>query len=169
MSIFKRVSTFALTLAMICTAVLGVGATTAFAAEVTPEEQEVVEIVSVSKDDTTASPRVTGAIADDTFNISGYHRGGSRVYNCDYVWIYCHFTNTDGSSLPSGSTILAVRLYDDTTGAFVGEWQSSSGLINQRNISVVSGHRYHWEYLVAYGTQNLRLRCQLTGSDFPVS
>lgn len=168
MSIFKRVSTFALTLAMVFTAVLGIGATTAFAAEVTPEEQEVVESITVSEE-VSVSPRVTGAIADDTFNISGYHRGGSRVYNCNYVWIFCHYTNTDGSSLPNGSTILAVRLYDDTTGAFVGEWQSSSGLISQANISVVPGHRYHWEYIVAYGTQNLRLRCQLTGSDSPVS
>lgn len=169
MNIFKRVSTFALTLAMVFTAVLGIGATTAFAAEVTPEEQEIVETFSVSEEAVTISPRATGGIANDTFNISGYHRGASRVYNCNYVWIYCTFTNTDGSYLENGSTILAARLYDDTTGAFINEWQSSSGLLHQANIPVVSGHSYHWEYLVAYGTQNLRLHCQLVGSDFPVS
>lgn len=169
MNIFKRVSTFALILAMVFTSVLDIGTTIAFAAEVTPEEQEIIETISVSKENATFSPRTTGGIADDTFNISGYHKGASRVYYCSYIWIYCHFSNTDGSSLGSGNTILAVRLYDDTTGTFIGEWQSSSGLLSQTNISVISGHSYHWEYLVAYGTQNLKLHCQLTGSDFPVS
>lgn len=169
MNILKRVSTFALTLAMVFTSVLNIGVPIAFAAEVTSEKQEIIETISVSEEDVTLSPKTTGGIADDTFNISGYHRGASRVYNCSYVWIYCHFSNTDGSSLGNGNTILAARLYDDTTGAFIGEWQSSSGLLSQTNISVISGHSYHWEYLVAYGTQNLKLHCQLTGSDFPVS
>lgn len=169
MKTLKRISTFALAVAMVFTSAIGIGTTTAFAAEAMPEECEIVENTSEVVENITISPRTNSEIADDTFNIVGYHKGGSRYYYCNYVWIFCSFKNANGTALPEGSTILAVRLYDDTTSTFVGEWQSSSGLINQRNISVVSGHKYHWEYIVAYGTQNLQLRSQLTGYDSPLS
>ena len=156
MKIFRRFQVIALAVVM---AVMTLGTTTAFAAENTTEDAVWVKVDDVE----ITSPNsdvFADLIADDTWNINGTHTGVTRKYNYSYLdfglWMYAQ----DGSSLPSGSTILAIRLYDDTSGGY-REWQTSSEYIFKSTVELTYGHKYHFEYLVAYGTPALKLHMQI--------
>lgn len=102
-------------------------------------------------------------LVDDTFNISGSHRGASRTYNYNTISFECSITDQNGNAIPSGSTILAVRLYDDTDGA-MKEWQTSTNKIVITLHPISNGHQFHFEYLIAYGTSNVRVHMQIYGN-----
>ena len=66
----------------------------------------------------------------------------------------------DGSKLTDG-TILAIRLYDATTGQKVNEWQDSSGHAYVRAFNIDRTHSYYFQYCVAYGTPNLKIHMKI--------
>lgn len=153
MKLFKRLQALSLAIVM---AIMTMGTTTAFAAEPTTENAAWVD----AKDIEVTATYKTTIIADDTFNISGSHTGSTRTYNYNNMGFNFYFYDQNGNPLPNGSTILAVRRYDDTNGD-VKEWQSSNGSIICGLSPISYGHRYHFQYLVAYGTPNVRIRMQI--------
>ena len=59
------------------------------------------------------------------------------------------FTSTSNelqfeATYSASNTIVAIRLHDQTTGSVAGEFL--------KNVNVTKGHRYIFEYLVAYGS-----------------
>lgn len=97
---------------------------------------------------------------DDTFNIHGFHRGSTRSYYQNSLSFNITMTNQSGQVLTDG-TILAIRLVDASTG-YTREWQTSSYGYSVNNIPITYGGRYYFEYVVAYGTQNLKLRMRIS-------
>ncbi len=140
MKLFRRINSLVLAVVM---AVMLFGATTAFAAE------------------NSAVPYST-QILNQTFNMTGTHVGSSRTYNYNSITFNCYFCNQNGSVLPTNGAVLAVRLYDDTTNSFVNEWQGNNGVVRGTQ-SITYGHKYHFEYLVAYGTQSLKINMVISG------
>lgn len=153
MKLFKRIPSFILAVVMALTVV---GTNTAFAAEI----DQNTTITEASSTATTRSGLVL--LVDNTFNMSGTHVGASRTYNYNAIAFDCQVRDKNGNYLPNGSTILAVRLYDDTNGA-MKEWQTSSDGLVVISWPITSGHRYHFEYLVAYGTQDLKITMKIYG------
>lgn len=160
MKLFKRIQSLMLATIMM---VMASGTTTAFAAENAPENAvwTATESSEVSDANTAARAGLV-TLVNDTFNMSGTHRGASRTYNYNAIAFDCSIRDQNGNYLPNGSTILAIRLYDDTNGA-MKEWQTSSNGLVVMSWPITRGHRYHFEYLVAYGTQNLRINMKIYG------
>lgn len=149
---------YALLLAVIM-AIMSIGTTTAFAAETTREEFisiETVSVENVNDDESGVMPAVLETVLHQTFSISGVHTGSTRTYNLDQISFICTFKDSNNQTLTDG-TILAIRLYDATTNTLVQEWQDSDGDIVTQMFSINRSHRYYFQYLVAYGTQNLNL------------
>lgn len=134
-------------------AVMTFGATTAFAAENTVQEVHSTQ---------TAVPMALTNIVKQSFNMTGSHTGSTRTYNYSGIGFTCQFTDQNGNKLNDG-TILAVRMYNANTGELVREWQSSSGMIivPSPTLKVNRGGRYYFQYLVAYGTQSLRINMSI--------
>lgn len=152
MKLFKRIN--ALTLALVM-AVMLFGTSTVFAAENTGN-------YTFSKNTDIQATPYSNKLIDQTFNMTGTHVGSTRTYNCNSISFQCYFFNQNGTTLPANGAVLAVRLYDDTTGAFVNEWQSNNIVVTGSQ-SISYGHRYHFEYLVAYGTQSLKINMKIYG------
>lgn len=146
---FKRIQ--AMFLAVIL-AVMSIGTTTTFAAENT---------MSTNYAEETVSPASLTTIVNQTFNINGYHTGSTRTYNYDGIGFNCTFKDQNGNALTDGS-ILAVRLYT-SSGQLVKEWQSSNGMIvvASPTLKLTNGNRYYFQYLVAYGTQNMQINMHI--------
>lgn len=154
---FKRIQAMFLAVIM---AVMTIGSTTAFAAEsasngstwVTTDEFEIVgnTVSNVSEN----SNMIT--LVNQSFPMSGVHTGSTRTYNYYTLGFICNFTDQNGN-IPSDGTILAVRLYNASTNTFVKEWQGSNGCVLGRTIPITYGNRYYFQYLVAYGTNNLKV------------
>ena len=128
---FKRIQALLLALVM---ALMTFGTTTAFAA--TAVETEAVQ------------PRVIRAIQILKESSGGITTSRSAAGQA--------FTSTSNelqfeASYSASNTIVAIRLHDQTTGSIVDEWQSSNGSF-LHNVNVTKGHRYIFEYLVAYGS-----------------
>lgn len=142
MKLFKRIS--AIFLAVIMT-VTTFGYTTAFAAENTDSQQKFAVISTQSND---------FQVVNDYNIILSNSRpsaaGNPFVPTTSRLWLGVGFTPTNGS------VILAVRLRVYSTNQIVGEWQSSNGSINEI-VSVTPGQTYIFEYLRAYGTQNINV------------
>lgn len=149
---FKRIQAFLLAAVM---AVMTFGTTTAFAAE----PSAVATII------TDVAPADLGyqTIVHQTFNMSGSHTGSARSYSgYNPISFICLFRNQNGTNITNG-TILAVRLYDATTGAKVYEWQGSNGHVMSESIYIDQSHRYYFQYVVAYGTPNLTIEMHIGG------
>ena len=146
---FKRILSLFFAVFM---AVMTVGATTAFAAETN---------VKADYMDNSVSPAATTTIVNQTFNISGSHTGSVRTYNCNGIGFTCTFKDQNGNPLTDGS-ILAVRLYT-RSGQLVKEWQGSNGMIvvASPSINLTYGGRYYFQYIVAYGTPNMRINMNI--------
>lgn len=124
-------------------AIMCFGTTTAFAA--TPQEETTVE------------PRAAlTTLVDQTFNMSGSHTGSTRMYNVSNMSFVCSFTDQNGNLLDS-NTILAIRLYDATTGQLVREWQGSRSTVLSQTFYPNPNHSYYFQYIVAHGVTNLRV------------
>lgn len=153
---FKRFHALLLAIIMV---LMCFGTTTAFAAESTREELVSAGTISVENanaNEYSVAPAALETVLHQTFNISGAHTGSTRTYNYDQISFICTFKDRNGNDLSDG-TILAVRLYDATTGTKVNEWQGSNGVVMTQLFSIDKTHRYYFQYLVAYGTTNLSL------------
>lgn len=155
MKLFKRIS--AMMLAVIMT-VMTLGTTTAFAAEPVTEDAVWVtsEEIEVVDNNELAPQSAVVTVLNQSFSMSGTHTGSTRTYNYNNIGFNCSFTNQNGNT-PSDGTVLAVRLYNASTGALVNEWQGSNGYVAAPAFSINYGGRYYFKYLVAYGTQNLKI------------
>ena len=146
---------FVMLLAVVMT-VMSVGATNAFAAEITPEND-----IIVAENNETVTPRyvenkrftevvyptITSPVPGRKFFGDGYNQLRIKV----------NFTPSGGSH------ILAVRLHNVTIGGtLVQEWQSSNGVINV--IANVDPHmEYQLAYLVAYGSGTVNVTTEVYG------
>lgn len=150
MKTFKRIQAMFLAVVM---AVMTIGATTAFAAESSVHTELSSQAVS---------PASIVTIVNQSFDMTGSHRGATRTYNYSGIGFTCQFTDQNGKQLSDG-TILAVRLYNASTGELVREWQSSNGaiIVASPTLSINKGGRYYFQYMVAYGTQNLNIRMHI--------
>lgn len=153
MRLFKRIQALALAAIM---AVMTIGTVPAFAAEISEPDGAIM----VTCDESGIVPYASATLVDQTFNMSYEHTGSTRRYNYDSIWFDCVFTKQDGSAL-TDRTILAVRLYDATTGTKVNEWQDSSGRCYVRAFPIDRTHRYYFQYCVAYGTPNLKIHMKI--------
>lgn len=151
MKTFKRItSTF---LAIIMSFML-LGTNTVFAAEINTADN----VNYNNSSNTTILPKSTSTlIANDTFYMSGSHTGATRTYNYTSMRFSCYVFDQNGKFT---NTVLAVRLYDDTTGEML-EWQTDSTL--GQTIPITYGHRYHFQYVVAYGTSDLKIIMSIYG------
>lgn len=154
MKLFKRMQALALAAIM---ATMTFETIPAFAAEISESEDA---IIIANSNESGIMPCATATLVDQTFNMSVVHTGSTRRYNYNSIWFDCVFTNQDGSALTDG-TILAIRLYDATTGQKVTEWQDSSGRCYVNAFSIDSTHSYYFQYVVAYGTPNLRIHMKI--------
>lgn len=144
MKLFKRIS--AMFMAVIMTVAV-FGATTAFAAEDTNlYKEDLVAMTSVQR----VLPQPVNDVNIILSNAQPSAAGNPFVAEQPKLWFGVEFTPTNGS------VIVAVRLHDKTTNQVVQEWQSSNGSVN-KTIPLTIGHTYMFEYLRAYGTQNVRL------------
>lgn len=157
MKLFKRIQALILATVMM---IISSGTTTAFAAENATWVN--TENVEVEHNTTTSTSSGLVLLVNDTFNMSGTHIGARRTYNYNAIAFDCTIRDQNGNALPNGSTILAIRLHDDTDGA-VKEWQTSSGGLVVLSHPITKGHQFHFEYLVAYGTQNLKITMKIYG------
>ncbi len=153
MKFFKRIQ--ALALAVIMTA-MTMGTVPVFAAEISEPEDTIV----VNCDESGIVPYASTTLVNQTFNMSYEHTGATRRYNYNSIWFDYVFTAQDGSKLTDG-TILAIRLYDATTGQKVNEWQDSSGHAYVRAFNIDRTHSYYFQYCVAYGTPNLKIHMKI--------
>lgn len=160
MKFFKRIQTFLLATIM---AVMSIGSTTAFAAEKPIEAKTAFNSVIETDAENTTERSALVTLVHQNFKISGSHTGSSRSYGYSYITFTCLFRDQNGNQLPNGSTILAVRLYDATTGQKVNEWQGSNGVVMSQSIAINTSHRYYFQYVVAYGTANLSLEMLIQG------
>lgn len=132
--------------------------TTAFAAEVSPKNS-VTERFSCTEeipdDVNSIQPRILTTIVDQSFTMSSVHTGSTRTYNYNNLGAICTFTDMNGN-IPADGTILAIRLYDSNNN-LVKEWQGNGGNVICNTVGINYGGRYYFKYLVAYGTQNLKL------------
>ncbi len=140
MKTFKRIQVLFLAVIM---AVMTFGATTAFAAE---DTDNIINVTSTQS----GLPQLVDDSSIVLSNSTPSVAGKSFVATTPKLWFGVGFTPTNGS------VIVAVRLHDKTTNQVVQEWQSSNGAVNA-TISVTPGHTYIFEYLRAYGTQNVKL------------
>lgn len=143
MKTLKRIYTMLLAVAM---SVMSVGAMTAFAAE--NVDSANVTIASENADTGIAPASTNHFIRTDNRSFSSSAVGGSFTCLSGVIKFSGTFTPSNGS------TILAVRLHNLSTGQLVREWQSSNGRIGD-TISVPAGMVYQFEYLRAYGTQQV--------------
>lgn len=144
MKLFKRIS--AMFMAIIMTVAV-FGTTTAFAAEDTSlHKEDIIEITSVES----GLPQPVNDVNVVLSNAQPSAAGNPFVAEQPKLWFGVEFYPTNGS------VVVAVRLHDKTTNQVVQEWQSSNGSIN-KVISLTQGHTYIFEYLRAYGTQNVSL------------
>ena len=141
---FKRI--FGLMLAVVM-AVMSLGAVTAFAAETTIPNENEVQVVNFDDEVALATDYY---IRTDSCSFTTSAAGGSFTCTTGKIKFNCSFTPSNGS------TILAVRLHDVTTGQMVREWQSSNGTVDT-TISVTRNHVYIFEYLRASGTSTVRV------------
>lgn len=148
MKVLKKIQ--ALTLVAII-AIMSFG-TTAFATEVSPKNSVTEEI---SDDGNNIQPRILTTIVDQSFTMSSVHTGSTRTYNYNNLGAICTFTDMNGN-IPADGTILAIRLYDSNNN-LVKEWQGNGGNVICNTVGINYGGRYYFKYLVAYGTQNLKL------------
>ena len=148
MKVFKKIQALVM-VAIIAITSLG---TTAFAAEVSPRNSVTEE---VSADENIIQPRVLTTIVDQSFSMSGVHTGSTRTYNYYNLGAICTFTDMNGN-IPSDGTILAIRLYDSNNN-LIKEWQGSRGNVLCTPVGIKNGGRYFFKYLVAYGTQNIKV------------
>lgn len=122
MKTFKRIQVMLLAVIM---AVMTIGTTTAFAAE---------------------RNTVVSNLFKEGYNITTTHSSAGQTFdipeNASEVLFEARYSNSN--------TVVAVRLHDQTTGE-VREWQTTNGRLDIY-ASVTQGHRYIFEYLVAYGT-----------------
>lgn len=128
---FKRIQALFLALVM---ALMTFGTTTAFAA--TAVETEAVQPRTI---------RAFEILKDFSGGITTSRSAAGQA-----------FTSTSNellfeASYSASNTIVAVRLHDQTTGSVVGEWQTSTGYVDDY-VNVTKGHTYIFEYLVAYGS-----------------
>lgn len=159
MKFLKRIQ--ALTLAVVMTA-MTFGTTTAFAAEKSDVESNIIDEISSGNEAVTRDSYLQ-TVVHQTFNMSYEHTGSTRSYSSySYISFITLFRKQNGSALTDG-TILAVRLFDATTGQKVNEWQSSSGNIVSGPIAINKSHRYYFQYCVAYGTPNLQIEMLIQG------
>ncbi len=144
MKLFKRIS--AMFMAVIMTVAIFAG-TTAFAAEDTNLHKEnIIEMTSVQR----VLPQPVNDVNIVLSNAQPSAAGNPFVAEQPKLWFGVGF------SPANGSVVLAVRLHDKTTNQVVQEWQSSNGSIS-KTIPVTQGHTYIFEYLRAYGTQNVNV------------
>ena len=148
MKVLKKIQ--ALTLVAII-AIMSFG-TTAFATEVSPKNSVTEEI---SDDGNNIQPRILTTIVDQSFTMSSVHTGSTRTYNYNNLGAICTFTDMNGN-IPADGTILAIRLYDSNNN-LVKEWQGNGGNLICNTVGINYGGRYYFKYLVAYGTQNLKV------------
>lgn len=148
MRVFKQIISMAMVPIMLF---LLMSSMPAFAAESTPND--AIQEKQINSTQTTRT-----LIANDTFMMSGSHRGATRTYN--YNQMEFSLLMLDQNHHFTSNTVLAVRLYDDTSGD-VREWQTNAAL--RETISITYGHRYHFEYIVAYGTTNLEITMVIYG------
>lgn len=148
MKVLKKIQ--ALTLVAII-AIMSFG-TTAFATEVSPKNSVTEEI---SDDGNNIQPRILTTIVDQSFTMSSVHTGSTRTYNYNNLGAICTFTDMNGN-IPADGTILAIRLYDSNNN-LVKEWQGNGGNVICNTVGINYGGRYYFKYLVAYGTQNLKV------------
>ena len=148
MKVLKKIQ--ALTLVAII-AIMTFG-TTPFATEVPPKNPVTEEI---SDDGNNIQPRILTTIVDQSFTMSSVHTGSTRTYNYNNLGAICTFTDMNGN-IPADGTILAIRLYDSNNN-LVKEWQGNGGNVICNTVGINYGGRYYFKYLVAYGTQNLKV------------
>lgn len=118
---FKRLTSMLLAVIMVA---MTLCSTTAFAAERT---------------------NVIREIRTDTVSISTSSSKTGYAFVCPSSELMFELNN------PNSNTIIAVRLHNQTTNTFLGEWQTNKGTLT-KNVNVTPGNTYIFEYLVAYGS-----------------
>lgn len=141
---FKRI--YIILLAVIVT-VMSFTTTTAFAAEIYPEQLLSSTAENIEKE---YSARTVRVLVNEEATISTTH----SVAGTPFVFQETRLI-FDVDYTPSSGTVVAVRLHDQTTGE-VREWQSSNGTIVQ-SVYLTPGHSYIFEYLLASGSGSLTL------------
>lgn len=136
------------------------GTTTAFAAEDTANEETVLlDEYIISENDTSGilPNSALTTLVNQTFYMTTKHRGSTRTYNYHNLGCICNFYDSNGKPLTDG-TVLEIRLIDASTNTVVDAWQGgSNGCVLGPVHSITYGGRYYFEYVVAYGTQSLKL------------
>ncbi len=153
MKFFKHTQAVVLAIAI---AIMTINPTTAFAAEKSIES----DVISATSNSYGIEPAFISIILDQTFNMSGTHTGSTRTYNYNSIGIACSFTDQNGNAITDG-TILAIQMYDASTNQKIHEWQGSNGTVTAPSFRITYGGRYYFKYLVAYGSQNLRVHMML--------
>lgn len=141
----KTLKKFYAMLLAVTMSVMSVGTMTAFAAEKVDTSNVTIESV---KADTGIAPQADHLMKTDNRSFTSSAVGGE---------VYCisGVIKFSGTFTPNnGSTILAVRLHNLTTGQLVREWQSSNGSFGD-TINVPRNNVYQFEYLRAYGSQRV--------------
>lgn len=141
---FKRIQAMFLAVIM---AVMTIGTTTAFAAEGLSMKN-----VSNQEENIITSGTYDALITKDTCSITTSKSAAGKSFICltGTIKFNATFNQVDGN------TILAVRLYQVTSGGnrLLKEWQSSSGSIRD-SINVSSNGTYIFEYLLARGNKTV--------------
>lgn len=150
----KNIKRFAALFLAVVMAVMTIGSTTAFAAEA-PSEDGWIDCGYI---ETSSTNRYT--ITNDTFNMSGSHMGGIRTYNYNYVGFDLMAFPQSGGYLTN--TVIVIRLYDATTKQVVKEWQCNE-TYNENGYPITYGHRYQFQYFIAYGTQDIKINMGIFG------
>lgn len=173
MKLFKRINALTLTVIMV---VMLLGTSTAFAAEPVAEgtvfaEPQVIDVVenedgsreitleftpSAEQTDIGISP-YSSVFLDQTFSMTGSHTGSTRTYNANSVQLSVYMTKTNGERLTDG-TVLEVRFKEASTNTPIHAFQTSSYNTTTGFFPITYGGRYYMQYVIAYGTQSVRIR-----------